>query len=73
MRLVSSETGEEIILSEEQIDHIAERAAEVALEKVYTEIGKSVVKKFLWVVGLITLSAVMWMIGTGKIAPTLTQ
>lgn len=52
-------------LTEEQIEAIAERAAEVALEKVYTHIGKSVVQKFLWVVGAGALALAAWMNGAG--------
>jgi hypothetical protein len=43
-------------LSQEQIEQIAERAAEVALERVYTQIGKSVVSKFLWLCGAAALA-----------------
>lgn len=52
-------------LSAEQIEAIAERAAEVALEKVYTHIGKSIVSKFLWLVGAGTLAVAAWMNGAG--------
>lgn len=52
-------------LTEDQIDAIAERAAEVALEKVYTHIGRSVVSKFLWLVGAATLAVAAWMNGAG--------
>lgn len=48
-------------LTDEQIDAIAERAAERALEKVYTQIGKSIVSKFFLVVGALTLAALAWM------------
>lgn len=52
-------------LSEDQINEIADRAAERALEKVYTHIGKSVVSKFLWLVGAATLAVVAWLNGKG--------
>lgn len=52
-------------LSEEQIERIAERAAEVALERVYTSIGKSVVQKFLWLVGAGALALAAWLNGAG--------
>ncbi len=51
-------------LTQEQIEIIAERAAEVALEKVYTSIGKSVVSKFLWLVGAATLAVFAYLKGT---------
>lgn len=52
-------------LSDEQINLIAERAAEVALERVYTKIGKSVVSKVLWVFGAAGLALAAWMNGAG--------
>ena len=52
-------------LSDEQINTIAERAAEVALERVYTQIGKSVVSKVLWVFGAAGLALAAWMNGAG--------
>lgn len=52
-------------LTDEQIEAIAERAAEVALEKVYTSIGKSVVSKFLWLVGAGALAVAAWLNGAG--------
>ena len=54
-------------LTEEQIDSIAERAAERALEKVYAQIGKSIVQKFLWLVGAASLAVLAWMKGSGKL------
>jgi hypothetical protein len=43
-----------------EINLIADRAAERALEKVYGEIGKAVLKKFLWVIGAAALAAYVW-------------
>ena len=54
-------------LTEEQIEAIAERAAEKALEKVYASIGKSVVTKFLWLVGASVLALAAYLKGVGKI------
>ena len=44
-------------LTDEQIELIAERAAEKALEKVYASVGKSIVNKILWLVGATALAA----------------
>ena len=52
-------------LSDEQMDMIAERAAEHALAKVYEEVGKSIVKKLFWVVGAGALGLV-YTLGTVK-------
>ena len=59
--------GQVIVLTDEQIDHIAEKAAERALEKVYATVGKSVVTRLLWVVGVVALGLVMWLVGKGTI------
>ena len=52
-------------LTDEQMEIIAERAAEKALAKVYTEVGKSVITKILWLVGALVLG---WAAATGKIS-----
>ena len=52
-------------LSDEQIDAVAERAAEVALERVYTQIGRSVVSKVMWLVGAGALALAAWLAGKG--------
>lgn len=54
-------------LSDEQVERIAERAAQVALERVYTSIGKSVVSKFLWFVGAAALAVAAWLNGSGHL------
>lgn len=57
----------EVELTEAQIDAIAERAAEVALEKVYTEVGKSVLKKLAWITGAAVVGLFMWLGGHGAL------
>lgn len=52
-------------LTDDQIEQIAERAAEVALEKVYTQIGKSIVSKFLWLIGAASLAVLAYFKGKG--------
>jgi hypothetical protein len=47
-----------IRLSDEQMDSIAEKAAERALAKVYEDVGKSVAKKLLWLLGVGALGIV---------------
>lgn len=47
-------------LTEAEIEHIAERAAVKALEKVYQEIGKSVANKIFWALGVVVVGALMW-------------
>lgn len=54
-------------ISDEQMDAIAERAADRALAKVYEQIGRSVVKKALWVIGAGTLALLAWLGGRGHL------
>ena len=48
-------------LSDDMINKIAERAAEVALAKVYTQIGKSVVNKVLWIIGTLSVALFLFL------------
>lgn len=52
-------------LSEAQIDHIAERAADKALQKIYAEVGQNILKKMAWLVGLVVISLAMFLSGKG--------
>ena len=54
-------------LTEQEIETLVERVTEKVVENFYTEIGKNVVKKFLWIVGIITIGLAAWMGLTGKI------
>jgi hypothetical protein len=54
-------------LTDDQINVIAERAAEKALESVYAQIGKSVVTKVLWLVGAASLAVFAWMRSKGLV------
>lgn len=59
--------AKEIELTEAQIEAIAERAAEVALNKVYTEVGKNVLKKLAWLAGVAVVGLAMWLAGHGSL------
>ncbi len=52
-------------LTEEQIEEIAERAAERAMAKLtdhmYKQVGKSVVSKLFWIVGIISVGLYLWL------------
>ena len=56
-------------LTEEQIELIAEKAAEKAIEKltshVYQEVGKSVVSKLFYIVGASALAVWLWLKSKG--------
>lgn len=58
-------------LSEEEIEIIAERAAEKAMLKMtnqlYQEVGKGVISKLLYLVGIVTIAAWAWMHTNGWI------
>jgi hypothetical protein len=58
---------EKVQLTDEQINHIAEKAAEVAFKKIYEEVGRSVVKKIFWIVGAGALFLLVWLGGNGHI------
>lgn len=56
-------------LTEEQVEEIAERAADRALNKmadqVYREVGKGVVNKALWLIGVIAVGLALWLKSKG--------
>jgi hypothetical protein len=60
-------TNSEVQLTDAQIDAIAERAAEVALNKVYTEVGKNVLRKLAWLTGVAVIGLAMWLAGHGSL------
>lgn len=58
-------------LVESEIEMIAEKAAEKAIEKltnhVYQEVGKSVVSKFIYIVGICSVGLYLWLKSKGVI------
>ena len=50
-------------LTNEEIEDIKDQL----LKSIYADIGKSVVKKFLWVGGAVVLAAFAWLMGKGHI------
>lgn len=58
-------------LSERDIEQIAERAANLAVEKVfnaiYKEVGRSVVSKALWLAGLGLSALGLWLASKDKL------
>lgn len=54
-------------LTEEEIDHIAQKAAEKALNLVYQEVGKSLIRKVAWAIGVVFLGLLTWLGAKGMI------
>ena len=59
------------LLDDSVLEKIAERAAEKAIEKltnhVYQEVGKSVISKFVYIVGVCSVGLYLWMKSKGVI------
>ena len=54
-------------LSEEEFHLLAREIKRLALEEIYADIGKGVVKRILWLLGLGSTGAVAWMTYKGYI------
>lgn len=58
-------------LTDAQIEKIAEKAAEKAVAKitdrVYRDVGKNVVQKLFWVIGVISIALFFWLQSKGLI------
>jgi len=56
-------------LSDEQIEEIAERAADKAVakltDKVYREVGKGILKKLIWILGALGSALYLWVTKDG--------
>jgi hypothetical protein len=57
----------EIQLTDAQIDAIAEKAAERAFQKIYQDVGKSVLTKLTWMVGAAVIGLFIWIGGNGTL------
>lgn len=53
-------------LSEEEVELLVGRVSQRVLENFYQEVGRSVMSKVLWVIGLVTVSLVIWLTSTGR-------
>jgi len=56
-------TEKEVQLTDAQIEAIAQRAAQVALERVYIEVGRNVLKKLAWLTGVAIIGLALWLAG----------
>lgn len=60
-------------LTDDEIERIAERAAKKAVEMMtrdaYAAVGKGVVQKALWIIGVLSVAAFVWASQNGLISP----
>lgn len=58
-------------LTDAQVEKIAEKAAERAVAKltdrVYRDVGKNVVQKLFWIIGVVTVALYFWLQSKGLI------
>ena len=54
-------------LTEKEIEDIVEKVTERVIENVYTSVGKSVVTKFFWFMGVTAIGLVTYLAGVGHI------
>ena len=62
-----SDQKQNLPLTDSQIEAIAERAAEVALNKVYADVGKNVLKRMAWLTGVAVIGLALWLAGNGSL------
>ena len=62
-----SDPKQNIPLTDSQIEAIVERAAEVALNKVYADVGKNVLKRMAWLTGVAVIGLALWLAGNGSL------
>lgn len=55
-------------LNEAEIEQLVERVTERVVENFYAEVGRNVVKKFLWLVGMIAVGVAAWLGLTNKLS-----
>jgi hypothetical protein len=54
-------------LSESDVERLVERVSAQVLNNFYLEVGRTVMAKFLWVIGLATVGLLVWLTGSGKL------
>jgi cobalamin biosynthesis protein CobD/CbiB len=54
-------------LTDKEIEDIVEKVTERVIENVYTSVGRSVVTKFFWFVGIAAIGIVTYLAGVGHI------
>lgn len=51
-----------VTLTEDQINEIVQKTVAQVFEQIYAEVGKSVVRKALWIIGALALTAMAWLV-----------
>ena len=54
-------------LTDKELEDIVEKVTERVIEKVYTSVGKSIVTKFFWIVGVAAVGIVTYLASIGHI------
>lgn len=54
-------------ITDAQLDSIVERAVEKVFERIYADVGRNVVKKLTWALGLIVTALCVWLVGKGEL------
>ena len=54
-------------LTDKEIEDIVEKVTERVIENVYTSVGRSVVTKFFWFIGVAAIGVVTYLSGVGHI------
>tara|TARA_R110000823_G_scaffold198440_2_gene329637 strand:- start:658 stop:846 length:189 start_codon:yes stop_codon:yes gene_type:complete len=57
----------EVQLTEAQIDAIVDRAVEKTFNRVYQQVGKSILTKLAWLTGAAVVGLFMWLGGHGSL------
>jgi tetrahydromethanopterin S-methyltransferase subunit G len=57
----------EVQLTEAQIDAIVDKAVEKTFNRVYQEVGKSILTKMAWLTGAAVIGLFMWLGGHGSL------
>ena len=55
--------SDEVKLTESQIDAIVDKAVEKTFQRLYQEVGKSVLTKMAWLAGAAVIGLFMWLGG----------
>ena len=62
--MTEQERRQSILLTHDQIEEIASRAADKAIDRitqqVYQQVGRSVINKLMWIVGSLAVGAYLW-------------